>query len=61
VRPLDIAVVLGVAHVRMTGLHYQARSDGTAMVVAEADTATGHVDGPTLDALADVAAYLPVK
>jgi len=61
VRPLDVAVLLGLAHVRMTGLHYQARPDGAAMVVAEADTATGHVDGPTLDALADVAAYLPVK
>lgn len=29
--------------------------------VAEADTATGHVGGDTLDALADVAAYLPVQ
>lgn len=61
VRPLEIALTLGLTHVRMTGLHYQPRADGTAMVVAEADTATGHVDGPTLDALADVAAYLPLK
>jgi hypothetical protein len=29
-------------------------------VVAEADTATGHVDGPTLDAIAETATYLPV-
>jgi hypothetical protein len=61
VRPLEIAAVLGIADVRMTGLHYQPRPDGHAMVVAEADTATGHVDGETLTVLADVAAYLPVK
>ncbi|SEF22053.1 hypothetical protein SAMN05421837_1011217 [Amycolatopsis pretoriensis] len=61
VRPLEIAAVLGVAGVRMTGLHYEPRPDGHAMVVAEADTATGHVGGDTLDALADVAAYLPVR
>lgn len=61
VRPLEIAAVLGVAGVRMTGLHYQPRADGQGMVVAEADTATGHVGGDTLDALADVAAYLPVR
>lgn len=61
VRPLEIAAVLGIAGVRMTGLHYQSRADGTGMVVAEADTATGHVDRATLDALADVAAYLPVR
>jgi hypothetical protein len=31
------------------------------MVVSEAGTATGHVDDATLEVLADVAAYLPVK
>ncbi|MFJ7214211.1 hypothetical protein [Amycolatopsis sp. NPDC098790] len=61
VRPLEIAAVLGVAGVRMTGLHYRSRPDGRAMVVAEADTATGHLGGDTLDALADVAAHLPVR
>jgi hypothetical protein len=61
VRPLDIAAVLGLAGVRMTGLHYAPRADGSGMVVAEADTATGHVDHAVLHALADVAAYLPVK
>ncbi|MEV6644903.1 hypothetical protein [Amycolatopsis sp. NPDC051371] len=61
VRPLEIAAVLGISGVRMTGLHYRSRPDGYGMVVAEADTATGHVDGATLTALADVAAYLPVK
>jgi hypothetical protein len=61
VRPLEIAAVLGVAGLSMTGLHYRSRPDGTGMVVAEADTATGRVDGETLDALADVAAYLPIR
>ncbi|WP_410634122.1 hypothetical protein [Amycolatopsis sp. cmx-4-83] len=61
VRPLDIAAVLGIAGLRMTGLHYESRADGNGMVVAEADVAAGHVDQGTLDALADVAAYLPVK
>jgi hypothetical protein len=61
VRPLEVAAVLGIAGVRMTGLHYQPRLDGHGMVVAEADAATGHVDRGTLDALADVAAYLPIR
>ena len=61
VRPLEIAAVLGVAGVRMTGLHYRSRPDGRGMVVAEADTAAGHLDRETLDALADVAAYLPIQ
>lgn len=61
VRPLAVTAELGIAGVRMTGLHYEPRADGSGMVVAEADTATGHVDRATLDALADVAAYLPVK
>ncbi|GAB3145936.1 hypothetical protein GCM10027258_37180 [Amycolatopsis stemonae] len=61
VRPLEIAALLGIAGVRMTGLHYRSRADGTGMVVAEADTAAGHLDRETLDALADVAAYLPIR
>jgi hypothetical protein len=61
VRPLDTAAVLGLAHVRISGLHYASRPEGYGMIVAETDTATGHVDAATLDALADVAVYLPVK
>ncbi|KDN23717.1 hypothetical protein [Amycolatopsis rifamycinica] len=60
VRPLDVAATLGIAGVRMTGLHYQPRADGAGMVVAEADTAAGRVDPGVLDALAYAAAYLPV-
>ncbi|MFC9250654.1 hypothetical protein [Amycolatopsis thailandensis] len=61
VRPLDIAAVLGVAGVKMTGLHYHARPDKNAIVVAEADTARGRVDRETLEALADVGSYLPTS
>ncbi|MGV9364783.1 hypothetical protein [Amycolatopsis sp. NPDC003731] len=61
VRPLDVAVVLGVAGVKMTGLHYASRPEGYGMVVAEADTATGHFDGATLDALAEVASWMSIK
>ncbi|MEQ0561559.1 hypothetical protein ABJI51_25845 [Amycolatopsis sp. NEAU-NG30] len=61
VRPLDVAVVLGVAGVKMTGLHYASRPEGYGMVVAEADNATGHFDDETLDALAEVASWMPVK
>ncbi|MFI5611779.1 hypothetical protein [Amycolatopsis sp. NPDC051903] len=61
VRPWEIAAILGLAGVRMTGLNYSDRADGAGLVVAEADQATGHVERATLEALADVAAYLPVN
>ncbi|MEV6441475.1 hypothetical protein [Amycolatopsis sp. NPDC051716] len=61
VRPLDVAVVLGVAGVKMTGLHYASRPEGYGMVVAEADNATGRFDGETLDALAEVASWMSLK
>ncbi|WP_246127506.1 hypothetical protein [Amycolatopsis rhizosphaerae] len=60
VRPLEIAAVLGLTGVHITGHHYQARPDKNAMIIAETDTATGHVDNATLDALADIATYFPV-
>lgn len=59
--PLDTALVLGLTNVRLTALHYRSRIDGKAVVVAEADTATGHLEPATLDAIADVASYLPVS
>jgi hypothetical protein len=60
IRPLDTAAALHLTGVRLTADHYWSHIDGTATVVAEADTATGHVDGPTLDAIAETASYLPV-
>ncbi|WP_244210606.1 hypothetical protein [Amycolatopsis kentuckyensis] len=61
VRPLDVAVVLGVAGTKMTGLHYASRPEGYGMVVAEADNATGHFDGEELDALAEVASWMSIR
>ena len=58
ITPLGGAL-LGLAHVHFTGHHYQSRPNGTKMVIAETDTATGHFDDATLDALAEVSAYLP--
>jgi hypothetical protein len=60
IRPLPVQAVLGLAGVSFTGHHYQPRQDKTAMVIAETDTATGHIDNAVLDALADIASYLPV-
>jgi hypothetical protein len=61
VRPLEIAAVLGVAGVRISGRHYHSRADQNGMIVAETETATGRVDAGTLDALADVATYFPIR
>jgi fructose-specific component phosphotransferase system IIB-like protein len=61
VRPLDIAVGLGITGVTLTAMHYHSRLDGSAVVVAEAETATGHIDGQLLDAIADTATYLPIR
>lgn len=61
VRPLEIAAVLGLTGVRISGRHYRSRADKNGMVVAETETATGHLDAGTLDALADVAAYFPIR
>ncbi len=61
IRPLDTALALGLTNVRLTALHYQSRLVGKAVVVAEADPATGHLDSATLDAIADVASYLPLS
>lgn len=60
VRPLEISLALGITGVSFTGLNYRDRRDKNALVVAEADTAAGHLDGATLKALADVAQFLPV-
>ncbi|SFR20029.1 hypothetical protein SAMN04488564_10592 [Lentzea waywayandensis] len=51
--------LLDLADVRFTGLHYQSRSDGSTIVIAETESASGQVSGETLDAIADVASWLP--
>lgn len=51
--------LLGLADVRFTGLHYQSRTDGSTIVIAETESASGRVSGDTLDAMADMASWLP--
>jgi hypothetical protein len=58
ITPLGTAL-LDLADIRFTGLHYQSRPDGTTVVIAEAETASGQVSGETLDAVADMASWLP--
>ncbi|ANZ38731.1 hypothetical protein BBK82_24360 [Lentzea guizhouensis] len=53
------APLLDLADVRFTALHYQSRPDGDTVVIAEAETASGQVSGDVLDALADMASWLP--
>ncbi|GAA4534146.1 hypothetical protein GCM10023192_28610 [Amycolatopsis samaneae] len=60
IKPLASSL-LGLANVKFTGHHYHSRPDKTARVVAETETATGHIDADTLDAAAEIAAYLPVR
>ncbi|HUQ61211.1 hypothetical protein [Lentzea sp.] len=51
--------LLGLADIRFTGLRYGSDRDGRSVTIAEAETAGGQVGHDTLDALAEVAAYLP--
>ncbi|MBW4718828.1 hypothetical protein [Saccharothrix obliqua] len=59
IRPLGSAA-LEMADVEFTGLRYGSDRDGRAVTFAEAENAPGgRFDHDTLDALAEVAAYLP--
>ena len=52
--------VLELGEVTFTGLRYGSDRDGAAVTVAEAENAAGgQFDHDTLDAIAEVAAYLP--
>ena len=51
--------LLDLADIRFTGLHYQSRPDGGTVVIAETETASGHVSDEVLDAVADIASWLP--
>ncbi|MEJ2854145.1 MULTISPECIES: hypothetical protein [unclassified Saccharothrix] len=49
-----------LGHIEFTGLRYGSDRDGAAVTVAEAEnTTSGQFDHDTLDAIAEVAAYLP--
>lgn len=59
IRPLG-APVLDLADVEFTGLRYGSDRDGTTVTFAEAENVPGSgFDHDTLDAMAEVAAYLP--
>ncbi|WP_156755891.1 hypothetical protein [Actinokineospora pegani] len=59
ITPLGGAL-LELGHVEFTGLRYGSDRDGAAVTVAEAENAPGaRFDHDTLDAIAEVAAYLP--
>ncbi|MFD5827791.1 hypothetical protein [Lentzea sp. NPDC060358] len=51
--------LLDLADIRFTGLHYQSRSDGSTVVIAEVESASGQTSGDVLDAMADIASWLP--
>jgi len=51
--------LLDLADIRFTGLHYQSRSDGSTVVIAESERASGQVSSEVLDAVADLASWLP--
>jgi len=51
--------LLDLADVHFTGHHYQARRDGATMVIAETESAAGHVGSEVLEALAEIAVWLP--
>ncbi|GAA4889082.1 hypothetical protein [Saccharopolyspora cebuensis] len=46
--------------VRFTGHHYDSRTQGKRLVVAEAEAVSGQLSGDALDAIAEVAALLPL-
>ncbi|GAB3006173.1 hypothetical protein [Saccharothrix stipae] len=59
ITPLASAL-LELGHIEFTGLRYGSDRDGAAVTVAEAENAAGgQFDHDTLDAIAEVAAYLP--
>jgi hypothetical protein len=51
--------LLATADVHFSGNHYKSRLDGKTMVIAETETAAGKFSNTVLDAVADVAVYLP--
>jgi hypothetical protein len=53
------AAVLGLGDIHFTAEHYQARQRGTTVTIAESEPLGGRPSARVLDAIADVAAYLP--
>jgi hypothetical protein len=58
IRPLG-STALGLADIRFTGENYGSDRDGKTVTIAETELVSGHFDHDTLDAIAEVSAYLP--
>ncbi|MGW4210294.1 hypothetical protein ACWEIJ_20060 [Lentzea sp. NPDC004789] len=58
IKPLG-ASLLGLADIRFTGQNYGSHRDGKNVTIAETEQVAGHFDPETLDAIAEVSAYLP--
>ncbi|WP_439663550.1 hypothetical protein ACSHWB_20195 [Lentzea sp. HUAS TT2] len=58
IQPLGSAM-LGLADIRFTGENYGSDRNGKNVTIAETELASGHLDRDTLDAIAEVSAYLP--
>ncbi|USX56394.1 hypothetical protein [Lentzea sp. HUAS12] len=58
IRPLGSSL-LGIADIRFTGLNYGSDRDGKNVTIAETELVSGQIDRDTLDAIAEVSAYLP--
>ncbi|WP_156094206.1 hypothetical protein [Lentzea aerocolonigenes] len=58
IRPLG-STALGLADIRFTGENYGSDRNGKSVTIAETELFSGHFDHDTLDAIAEVSAYLP--
>jgi hypothetical protein len=58
IKPLG-ASMLGLADIRFTGKNYGSDRNGKNVTIAETEQVAGHFDPGTLDAIAEVSAYLP--
>jgi hypothetical protein len=58
IRPIAGAV-LAMTDIELTGQHYESRLVGRVAVTAEAEPATGQFDDRVLDAIAEVATWIP--
>ncbi|MFE6613683.1 hypothetical protein [Amycolatopsis sp. NPDC057786] len=58
IKPLA-GTALNLADIRFTGHHFDSRRDGRVVAVAEAEIMNGHLDNTVLDALTEVAVWLP--
>lgn len=58
IKPM-VGAVLAMADVGLTGQHYKSKLTGRVAVTAEAEPVTGQFDDAVLDAIAEVAVWIP--